>query len=415
MEPRSGPEWLAVIIRCTQCSREEVWGTLGACSGCGAVLRVDLPLEALEKLDRIPPGHGIDRYRSLLPASTEIFSLAEGWTPLVPASALAPQASQVLLKCEGRNPSGSFKDRVAALAVTLARENGAGGLLTASSGNSASAMATYCAAAGLPCAVLIETGNPATKIRQVLAMGARLIPVEALFDPGPDSVRDLLQTVSKKIGYYLGFAWAPVNPYLTEALKTISFELFQQLQGTPDWVVTPVGGGDLLHGMWKGWEELRLAGLIEHTPRMAGIQSESAPPLVRAFQQDLARVPPLDFANSRISGMNVPFTGDHALQAIKESEGCALQVSDESVFETQEDLARRYGIWVEPAGAAAVSGLEKLFTKGWAKSGERVVCILSGAGFKDPHLAHPEAETILSGQVTPRDPAAILRRLQSAG
>ena len=404
-----------MILRCTECSREAVWGALEPCSGCGAILRIEYPLESLHELGRISPGHGINRYRSVLPTESEIPSLAEGWTPVVPASALAPQASQILLKCEGRNPSGSFKDRVAALAVTLACENGARGLVTASSGNSASAMATYCAAAGLPCAVLIETGNPVTKIRQVLAMGAHLIPVEELFDPGPDSVRDLLQTVSEKIGYYLGFAWAPVNPYLTEALKTISFELYHQLEGAPDWVVTPVGGGDLLHGIWKGWEELRMVGLIEHTPRMAGVQSESAPPLVRAFQQDLARVPSLDFANSRISGMNVPFTGDHALRAIRRSNGCALQLSDETVFETQRVLARRYGIWVEAAGAAAASGLAKLFNEGWAKPGERVVCILSGAGFKDPHLAHSEAEAILSGQVTPRDPAAILERLRSAG
>ncbi len=365
----------------------------------------------LQELGRVSPGHGIDRYRALLPASDEISGLGEGWTPLVPASGLAPEASQILLKCEGLNPSGSFKDRVAALAVTLARGSSARGLLTASSGNSASAMATYCAAARLPCAVLIETGNPVTKIRQVLALGARLVPVEELFDPGPDSVRALLNTVSEKLGYYLGFAWAPVNPYLSEALKTISFELYHQLKRPPDWVVTPVGGGDLLHGMWKGWEELRRAGLIDRAPRIAGVQSESAPPLVWAFQQKLARVPSLDFAKSRISGMNVPFTGNHALRAIRESNGCALQVSDESVFETQRDLALQHGIWVEPAGAASVSGIGKLFQEGWAKAGETVICILSGSGFKDPYLAHSEAESILSAKPTARDPDAILERI----
>ena len=237
-----------MILRCTQCGREAVWGTLGTCSSCGAILRVEVPAAMLQELGRVSPGHGIDRYRALLPASDEISGLGEGWTPLVPASGLAPEASQILLKCEGLNPSGSFKDRVAALAVTLARGSSARGLLTASSGNSASAMATYCAAARLPCAVLIETGNPVTKIRQVLALGARLVPVEELFDPGPDSVRALLNTVSEKLGYYLGFAWAPVNPYLSEALQTISFELYHQLKRPPDWVVTPVGGGDLLHG-----------------------------------------------------------------------------------------------------------------------------------------------------------------------
>lgn len=400
-------------ILCSDCGRKAPWGTLGCCADCGGVFTISYSDESIQSLAGISPGFGMDRYRDLLPVHSLAVRLEEGWTPLVQGLRFAnlPERSHICLKCEHLNPSGSFKDRVASLAVSIALEQGCKGLVTASSGNSASAMATYCSAAGLPCTVLIEPGNPVTKTRQILAMGADLIPVSELFTPGPDSVRDFMQDVASGLDYYLGFAWAPVNPYLTEALKTISYEIYHQLGGAPDWIVSPVGGGDMLHGIWKGWQELHSCGLIKNVPRLVGVQSESAPPLLRAFRSRAKRVEALEYADSRISGMNVPFSGDHVLGAIRESGGCALGVSDERVFEIQTELATKHGIWAEPAGAAATAALETLFKEGWAQPNARVVCICSGAGFKDPYLAQKEAERLSGAPPVGRNPAKIVEQI----
>jgi threonine synthase len=294
-------------------------------------------------------------------------------------------------KNEGRNPSGSFKDRPGALAVTLAQEAGARGVLTASSGNAATAISAYAAAAGLKCLILLEPGNPPAKLRQALATGAQVLPVKGIFAHGPEALQNFLGVVAARLNYYLGFIWAPVNPYILEGIKSISYEIVARLSGSPDVVVCPVGGGDMFAAQWRGYLEMRRGRMIKQLPRMVAVQSINAAPLLKAFQSGAGRVNPLPSANSKISGINVAFTGDHALAAVRDSGGLAIGVKDEEVFVTQRQMGAEEGIWIEPAGAAPVAAISELLSTGKIRKNERIVCILSGAGFKDSTLAEAEA------------------------
>jgi threonine synthase len=380
-------------ILCSKCSQEVSRGSLGRCPNCGGILQPHYSDTTLLKLKKIDPGPGIDRYRPLLPVSSAIPFLGEGDTPLIRSRRLGSSLGleNLYFKNEGRNPSGSFKDRPAALAVALAQEAGAKGVLTASSGNAATAISAYTAAAGLKCLILLEPGNPPAKLRQALATGAQVLPVKGIFAHGPEALENFLGIVAARLNYYLGFIWAPVNPYILEGIKSISYEIVARLPGSPDVVVCPVGGGDMLTAQWRGYLEMKRAGMIEHLPRMVAVQSINAPPLLKAFQSGTDRVSPLPYANSKISGINVPFTGDHALAAVRNSGGLAIGVKDEEVFDTQRQLGAEEGIWTEPAGAAPLAAISELLSTGVIRKDERIVCILSGAGFKDPNLAEAEA------------------------
>jgi threonine synthase len=164
--------------------------------------------------------------------------------------------------------------------------------------------------------------------------------------------------------------------------------------------------------MWRGYLELKRAGMITHPPRMVGVQSISAPPLVEAFRKGLKRVETLPYANSKISGINVPFSGEHALQAIRDSEGTVVGVSDDDAFEMQRRLAIEEGVWVEPAAVVSVTALRSLVEQRWIKPHEKIVCLLTGAGFKDSKLAEAEAGAISRQNPVPFDVKAIVAEVR---
>ena len=404
MEPSWG-------IYCSECGRENGRGVMGRCPVCGGILAPHYPDEAIAELSRIEPGRGLDRFRAVMPVSVPIPYLGEGDTPLLASRRMGPALGlhNLYFKNEGGNPSGAFKDRGGAMVAALALEAGAKGIVTASSGNAAAAISAYSAAAGLPCVILFEPGNPTAKLRQALATGARVLPVEGVFAHGPEAIAELIRDVAARLRYYPSFIWAPVNPYILEGIKTISYELVSRLGGPPDVVVCPVGGGDMFAAQWRGYLELQRAGVILRLPRMVAVQSESAPPLLQAYRTGADRVPPLPYADSRISGINVPFTGDHALVAIRESGGTAAGVVDEEVFAMQARIGREEGVWIEPASATPVTALAGLLERGEIGADETVVCIMSGAGFKDTLLAQREAEAVGLRKPVPFDAEAIAR------
>ncbi len=399
-------------LLCSHCSTEVPLTTVGLCPHCGGLLQPRYAPAALAQLPHIIPGSGLDRYRALLPTTHPLPFLGEGDTPLIHSKHLGPALGlqNLYFKNEGRNPTGAFKDRAASLAVALALETQARGLVTASSGNAASALAAYCAAVGLPCLILLEPGNPPNKLRQALATGARVIPVQGVFRHGPAATRDLLTQVAARLDYYLGFIWAPVNPLILEGLKTIAYEIAAQFM--PEVVLTPVGGGDLLAAQWRGYLDWKTATPALTLPRLIGVQSTSAPPLAESFRAHRASVTPLDYANSKVSGINVPFSGDHALHALYDSHGLAALVPDDEIFAMQARLAREEGLWVEPAAAAPVAALSGLLAQSEISATQRIVCVLSGAGFKDSHLAETEAQALVERAPLPFDPEAIVRAAQ---
>lgn len=401
-------------LACSECEKEVPGRTLGCCPSCHGILQPEISEDRIQQLKQLSSRHGLDRYRDLMPVSRPIPFLGEGETPLIRSRRIGPRLGlkRLYFKNEGRNPSGAFKDRAAALAVALALEQGARGLLTASSGNSASALATYCAAEGLPCLILLEPGNPPGKMRQVLATGGTALQVEGIFNEGPEVLSGRMREIAGLLEYYLAFVWAPVNPLILEGIKSISYEVVAGMGHPPGAVVCPVGGGDMLAAQWRGYQELKKAGCSPSVPRMIGVQSNSAPPLLKAFQKNASKVDTLPSAQSEVSGINVAFTGNHALQAVRSSGGSAVGVDDHDIFEMQKRLALEEGLWVEPAGAAPVAALSGLLHEGGLDADEPVVCILSGAGFKDSKLAASDSERLIRN---PPVPFAVDQIVRQAG
>ena len=402
-------------VRCTRCRQQAPPASLGRCPVCSGILQPVYGADALTHLAVVRPGRGIDRYRATLPVNTPILSLGEGDTPLLRSRRLAAALGlgDLRFKHEGLNPTGAFKDRLAALAVTLAREAGSRGLLSASSGNLGAALAAYCAAAGLSCTILLEPGTPAAKIRQAAAAGARVLPVAGLFARSPETIAALTGEVAARLGAYHAFAWAPVNPYILEASKSIAYEVVAQAAVVPDVVVVPVGGGDTLAAQWRGYCELQAAGVIERAPRLIGVQALGAAPLLRAFESGSERVPVLSETSSTVSGINIPFSGEHALAAVRASGGRVVGVSDEEVRAMQARLLREEGVWAEPVGAATLAALPKLLRRDEVAPDERVVCLLTGAGFKDADLGAEAAQAISEREPAPFDVEVVVHALEA--
>lgn len=402
-----------VRLVCPDCGSEFEADRMGGCPRCGSILECAYP----GHLQAPASSHGgsLARYHDRLPVQGPLCSLGEGDTPLVRAARLGDAVGMeaLYLKNEAINPTGSFKDRGSAIAVTLAQEHGYRGLLTASTGNAAASLAAYCASQGLDCVVLFSAGSPLGKLRQALAFGARCVQVEGLFEGKPEAFASVLTAVSEALKLYLGFFWAPVNPYLIEGMKTIAYETVEQLGGrAPDVVVGPAGGGDGLVGQWRGYRELYHAGLIERLPRLIGVQSSGAAPLVRAFERGKERVGHIAEAHTVASGLQVTFSGDHALRAIRESGGAAVAVEDKGILEAQRKLARMEGAWVEPSAAVGVAALPALLGAGLIEPQDRVVCVLTGAGFKDhDHDAVSEGDAAAVGPAVRLDAELIEGRI----
>ena len=398
-------------LLCPTCGLTLSLGLIGPCPSCGELMECIYPAEALRCLWK-PMGagnleRGLSRYLPLLPVTRTLPSLGEGDTPLLRSNTLAERVglSNLFFKNEAVNPTGSFKDRGAVIAVARALEDRAPGLLTASTGNAAAALAAYCAFQRLRCLVLFSWGSPLSKLRQALAYGAHCIQVKGLFDGEPGTFIQLLIGLSKRLGLDLAFFWAPINPYLLEGMKTIAYEIVAQMGGrVPDAVICPVGGGDGLAGQWRGYQDLQRAGVIHRLPRMIGVQPSGAAPLVASFQQGVDRVLPIKEAHTVASGLRVTFSGDHALRAIQSSGGTAIAVEDSQILKFQRLMPRLEGIWVEPSGVVGVAALPTLIEAGLIRPEERVVCIMTGAGFKDQH--HDGVPAPAQSRVTTATPDA---------
>lgn len=314
----------------------------------------------------------IARWRGRLPVgpNTPVVTLGEGETPLVPADRLAAKCGlpkgSVWLKCEGANPTGSFKDRGMTLAISKAVEDGAKGVLCASTGNTAASAAAYAARAGLPCAVFLPRGNVALgKLVQSLMHGARLIEVDGSFD---DALASAL-SLAKAQG------WTVVNssnPFRLEGQKTAAFEVAGQLGAAPDWQFMPVGNAGNITAYWRGYTELG-----GRRPRMMGFQAAGAAPLVlgRTVKRPKTVATAIRIGN--------PVSREGALRARDESGGEIGKVTDKEILAAYRFLAAKEGVFCEPSSAAGVAGLLKLSAAGRAPSG-RVVCVLTGHGLKDP-------------------------------
>jgi threonine synthase len=329
--------------------------------------------------------HGIWKWSSALPVKDRksMLTLGEGNTPLVAAPRLANLVGfqgSLYIKNETCNPTGSYKDRLAAIVVSAAKEVAAEALMLVSSGNMGAAMAAYSAIAGIKAVVIVPPSTAVTKMAQIMMYGGKVVRVKG---EGTDRL-NLSVMASQKFGWYN--ANSPLNPYGPEGAKTAAYEEWLQLGKTaPDWVVIPVGFGCNLVGHWRGFKELVDMNLSEHMPRLAGIQSEGSPSFVNAFKQGRLEAKP--GAQETIAGgisQKVTLNSRLGLRALRETDGAAEMVSDEEILSAEKMLAETEGIFAEPSAAASVAGFVKLVEKGIIQHGQTVILQVTGSGLKDP-------------------------------
>ena len=368
------PRWVRLV--CFACGLEHPLDRpQTVCSACGKPLRVDYELApAPLALDGRPSS--LWRYAEALPIVPAVaVTLGEGWTPLVEV------ADAVAIKDEAQNPTGSFKARGMAMAVSVARALGAVALRAPSAGNAAGALAAYGAAGGLPVVVAMPDDTPRAFVDECRHFGAevKLVPgtiTDAgrwLAEHGPADAFDL-STLKE--------------PHRIEGKKTLGFELWEQSGGAlPDVVVYPTGGGTGLIGMWKAWRELAELGWIaggSRPPRMVAVQLARCAPVVRAFERGAETTEPFPDPATRAWGLRVPspLGGFLCLRAVRETGGTAVAVDEREMEIATAGLARRTGVDVCPEGGAAWAACERLRASGWIAAGERVVVFNTGTGLK---------------------------------
>jgi threonine synthase len=343
----------------------------------------------------------IDRYASYLPVTdrTPRLTLGEGSTPLVRARSLERETGipEIWLKVEGQNPTGSFKDRGMVVAVARALEDGARMVLCASTGNTAASAAAYAARAGMSCTVILPAGQVAAgKLAQAIAHGARVVAVRGAFDAALAVVRALAEQGEATLVN-------SVNPDRLEGQKTAAFEICEAFGDAPDALFIPVGNAGNITAYWKGFVEAARTGLARRRPRMYGYQAEGAAPLVRG--RPVAE--PETIATAIRVGNPASWKG--AVAARDESGGAIDAVTDAEILDAYQFLARCEGVFAEPASAAAIAGLRKRARTNALGGAQRVVCVLTGNGMKDPDRARSLAGDIAEVEATPDAVRAALR------
>lgn len=328
-------------------------------------------------------------YRDRLPpiADRHIIALSEGGTPLVRAHNLERRfglSCALYLKCEGANPTGSFKDRGMAVAISQAKQAGAEAVICASTGNTAASAAAYAARAGMKAFVIIPEGQISLgKLAGSMIYGAHVIQIQGTFDQALQIVRQIAEK-------YPVTLVNSVNPYRIEGQKTAAFEVCDVLQRAPDYHALPVGNAGNITAYWKGYCEYFAAHKIEKRPVMLGFQAEGAAPIVLGYP---VREPKTIATAIKIGN---PASWQGAVQARDESGGMITTVSDTEILEAYRLVAQCEGIFCEPASAASIAGVLKLTQQNYFKPNSIVVCTLTGHGLKDPDIALAVAEKPVS-------------------
>ena len=370
-----------------------------SCPVCGGNLDARYDYQALSRMRTASSIIGrTDRsmwhYAELLPANVPAgYSHtplgAVGWSPLYRATAIERSLDihTVWLKADFMLGSGSFKDRASAMVIARAMERGFTTIVVASTGNAAAALATLCAGTGIRSVIFVPIGTPEGKLAQALIHGATVYEVDGTYT---DCVR-LAHESSHKFGWY--DRTTGVNPYTREGKKTAGFEIAEQLGDglsfrAPDVMVVPVGDGNIISGVHKGFVELAKLGWVDRVPKFVGVTATLAPSLFHTWQagnEILVEAPSSTIA----SGISVGFPEDGvaALRAVRTTGGLFVEAGDAEMLADEALLAREAGVFVEPASAAALTGLRKARALGAIRPSDAVVLQLTGSGLKDPQSA----------------------------
>ncbi len=392
------------VQRCAKCGVER--GELDAapaCPACGGLLEIlhGRPVNAsgtvmdapsikhafAQHCCARPVGHasGVWRFEEIVmpTAGAAITSHPEGNTPLLTRAALSRWSGvdELLIKHEGHNPTGSFKDRGMTVGVTQAVRVGATAVACASTGNTSASLASYAAQAGIPGLVFVPEGKVAMgKLAQTLAYGARTLMVRGDFD----ACLRLVQQSARELGIYL---LNSINPWRIEGQKTIVLELLQQLDwNVPDFIVLPAGNLGNTAAFGKALREAFALGLIDQLPRLVAVQAAGAAPFAKSFRENFATRYTVT-AETVATAIRIgdPASWDRAVRAIQETNGIVMACSDAEIVDAKVVIDAA-GVGCEAASAASVAGVRRLAADGIIKSGDRVVAVLTGHVLKDPGM-----------------------------
>ncbi len=324
----------------------------------------------------------INNYKKLLEVGEEerVITLSEGNTPLIPAENIGKALGgiRLYLKYEGLNPTGSFKDRGMTMAVTKAVAAGSKAIICASTGNTSASAAAYAAKAGLKCFVLIPDNKIALgKLAQAIVYGATVIPVNGNFDDALNMVKEIAEENRVTLVN-------SINPYRLIGQKSGAYEICDQLEEAPDYLAIPVGNAGNISAYWAGFKDYHAQDKIKKLPTMLGFQAAGAAPIVEGH--------PIKDPETVATAIRIgnPASWEKAVAARDESGGVIEKVSDEEILAAQRLLASSEGVFAEPASAASLAGVIKKAQEGFFKAGDKVVCVLTGNGLKDPSIVQPE-------------------------
>jgi len=375
---------------------------------CGSPLLVRYDLKKVKRTFRkkalVSRRENLWRYRELLPINKEenIVSLGEGMTPLIHLKKSGSKlgVNHLYLKDEGLIPTGTFKARGAAVGVSRAKELGIKVLAMPTNGNAGGSWAAYCAKAGIKAIIVMPQDAPMINRKEVAITGAELYLVNGL-------ISDAGKIVGRAIAEYGWYDASTLKePYRIEGKKTMGLEIAEQLAWeVPDVIIYPTGGGVGIIGIYKGLKELQEIGWIgEKIPRLVSVQSTGCAPVVKAWEEKKSESKFWGNSNTIAFGLNVPKAlGDFLiLQAIYETDGCAVAVGDDEILRSQQMLARDEGIFCCPEGAATLSAAIQLIKSSWIKPDEKVVLLNTGTGLKYPETVHTEPPLLQPGDRLPR-------------
>ncbi len=402
-------------LECTHCgNRYSVDELHTVCPNCGKVLFARYDLAAARRMDRdeiVRRRTGLWRWFELLPVRdpAHVVSLGEGSTPLLHARTLgrALGTQRLYVKDEGLNPTGSFKARGMSVAVSRAKELGVTSIAVPSAGNAASALAAYGARAGMDVHLFMPRDVPEMMRREGAAYGAHVNLVDGLID---DAGRLVRENAGPR-------GWFDVStlrePYRQEGKKTLGFELAEHFDWElPDAVLYPTGGGTGIVGMWKAFEELEKLGWIgPRRPKMIVVQAEGCAPIVNAYREGKRHAERVADAHTIAPGLRVPAAiGDYLiLDAVRNSGGTAVTVTDEEIHAAMAELAREEGIFASPEGAATLPAYRHLLAGGFLKPNDSAVLFNTGSGLKNAELFDVPPFPLLdprSGEIPIPDPGA---------
>lgn len=378
----------ATKLKCIKCQKEFPISQLYNCPDCLSNLNIEYDYQSIKKALKKEPlskrtDFSIFRYKEFYPVKPDFEKynkLQIGFSPLYRAELLGEYLNykNFYIKDDTRNPSASFKDRASIMAIINADQTSHRIIVAASTGNAASSLSCLSASLGIKNIIVIPHTAPKAKVAQLLMFGANLIMVKGNYD----NAFELSLQITKKYGLYnrnTGF-----NPFTREGKKSVSFEIAEQLNWqVPDYVFVPVGDGNIISGVWKGFVDLFNAELIKKLPKIICVQSELSSAIADAIleKREIKPVNATTIADS--ISVNLPRDGDAAVKAVLDSNGFAIKVSDNQILQAQKILAKYRGIFAEPAGATSLAGLIKALNENLIDKSKSSVILVTGNGLKD--------------------------------